>query len=147
MEQLKRADSPFRFEIPEDLIPKLREIQTRQGNWRELIDAEDVVCLYPGLGPAIFLTFDGRVLQDNYDWDESGAYEVTDPKNAWSAVVLAADAWNLPDLLKLLPPRPLDARDCPDCRGMSFTSLSDAKDKRFKVVCFHGCGGLGWVRE
>jgi hypothetical protein len=82
MEELKRAVSPYRFRIPDDLIPKLRSLRARQRDWRELIEAEDVVHLYYGLGPARFLTFDGRVLVDNDDWDGTGAYEVSDPREA-----------------------------------------------------------------
>jgi hypothetical protein len=147
MEQLKRAADPFRFHIPEDLIPKLRGLRARQKDWREVIDAEDVVHLYYGLGPAEFLAFDGRVLVDNYDWDGTGAYKVTDPKKAWSAVVIGAKLWNFPELLQLLPIRPPDAVDCGQCQGTGWVSLVDAEGKQGQFVCYDRCGGLGWLYE
>jgi hypothetical protein len=147
MEQLKRATSPFRFQIPEDLIPRLRGLRARQRDWREVIDAEDVVHLFYGLGPARFLACDGRVLVDNFDWDDSGAYEVTDPKEAWSAVVVGADVWRFPELLRLLPARPPDAKDCVQCKGTGWVCWVDAEGRKGRVVCWDHCGGLGWVRE
>jgi hypothetical protein len=147
MEQLRRAVAPFRFSIPEDLIPRLRALRARQRDWRALIDAEDVVHLYYGLGPALFLAFDGRVLVDPYDWDETGAYEVTDPKEAWTAVVVGADVWGFPDLLRLLPARPPGAVDCVVCKGAGWVFAKDAEGKNLKLLCWDRCGGLGWVCE
>jgi hypothetical protein len=144
MGQLKRAASPFRFHIPEDLIPELRSLRVRQRDWSALIDAEDVVHLFYGLGPARFLAFDGRVLVDPSDWDETDAYEVTDPKEAWSAIVVGANVWSFPDLLRLLPARPPNARDCPQCKGTGWVSWVDAVGKAGRVVCWDRCGGLGW---
>src|SRR5262245_53204998 len=134
MEQLKRAASPYRFRIPLDMIPKLRSLRARQQDWRELIDAEDVVHLYYGLGPARFLTFDGRVLVDNYDWNDAGAYEVSDPKEAWSAVVVGADVFDFPELLRLLPERPPAAVDRPSCAGAGWFFFSSADGRQGKVV-------------
>ena len=109
MEQVQRAASPYRFRIPDDLVPTLRSLRASQRAWRPLIEAEDVVHLYYGLGPARFLTFDGRVLVDNEDWDGSGAYEVSEPKEAWSAIVVGADVFSCPELLRLLPQGDQDA--------------------------------------
>jgi hypothetical protein len=144
MEQLKRAKSPYRFRIPDDMIPKLRSLRARQQNWRELIDAEDVVHLYYGLGPARFLALDGRVLVDNHDWDGTGAYEVSDPKTAWIAVVYAANRFDFPELLRILPDRPLDAIDCPRCGGSGWLLLPSFTGAP-GVVCEDSCGGLGWL--
>src|SRR5262245_14100996 len=145
MEQLKRATTPFRFLIPEDIIPVLRGLRARQQPWRDLIEAEDVVHLYYGLGPAMFLTFDGRVLVDRWDWDDRGAYEVTDPKEAWVAVVLGADDFDVPDLLRLLPPRRPDAIDCPVCGGAGWVFATTQDGREAGIVCWERCGGLGWV--
>ena len=67
MEQIKRAASPYRFRIPVDMIPGLRSLRARQEDWRPLIDADDVVHLFYGLGRARFLAFDGRVLVDSHE--------------------------------------------------------------------------------
>jgi hypothetical protein len=147
MEQLRRAAAPYRFRIPDDMIPTLRSLRARQKDWRELIDSEDVVHLYYGLGPALFLTFDGRILVDCWDWDDSGAYEVSDPKEAWSAVVIGANVFDFPDLLKLLPVRPPTAVDCPTCGGMGWWFWPTSDGRRGSFVCREVCGGLGWVRQ
>jgi hypothetical protein len=147
MEQLKRASSPYRFHIPDDLIPTLRSLRARQQDWRPLIDAEDVVHLFYGLGAARFLTFDGRILVDNIDWDGTGAYEVTEPKEAWSAVVVGADVIACPELLRLLPNRPLTAINCPSCGGAGWHFLRSADGGQGKMVCWDVCGGLGWVAQ
>jgi hypothetical protein len=147
VEQLRRADNPYRFRIPEDLVPRLRDLRSRQDPWSELIDAEDVVHLYYGLGPAMFLTLDGRVLEDSSDWDATGAHEVTDPKQAWSAVVVGAKVWGFPELLRLLPARPPKAADCVQCHGTGWVSWVDAEGKTGQVVCWDRCGGLGWLAE
>lgn len=146
MAQLKRAASPFRFHIPQDLVPNLRSLRARQQDWNEIIDAEDVVHLYYGLGPSLFLAFDGRVLVDPSAWNETDAYEVTDPKEAWCAIVLGADIWKLSALLQLLPTRPLNARDCSECQGTGWVSWVDAVGKKGRILCWDRCGGLGWER-
>ncbi len=91
MKTLKRAYTPFRYHIPQHLIPKLRALRARQQDWGEPIDSEDVVHLYYGMGPAGFLALDGRVLVDPYDWDEEDSpVRSDDPKEAWSAIVVGA---------------------------------------------------------
>lgn len=143
MEQLERAESPYRFRIPDDLLPKLETLRTRQRKWRDVIDAENVVHLYLGLGPAWFLTLDGRILVDNYEWDGTGAYEVTDPKEACLCVVIGAMILDCPELLRILPERPADAIDCPKCGGSGW--LIRSPDGRRGVACGEVCGGLGWI--
>lgn len=54
MAEIIRAKKPLRFRIPDEIIPTLRDRKKRQGAWRDLIDQEDVVLLYHGLGPAVF---------------------------------------------------------------------------------------------
>lgn len=137
MEHLRRAENPYRFYIPGDLVARLREVQSRQSPWNDLLDAEDVVCLYPGLGPALFLAFDGRIIVDDYFY-ETGVYEVSDPNEAWAAVVLGATRV-LPELLCILPERPAGAADCPDCKGGRFPCANIQQGVR------RGCGGLGWL--
>jgi hypothetical protein len=145
VDELRRAGWPYRFLIPEDLVPRLRELRSRQNPWNDLIEAEDVVHLYYGMGPALFLAFDGRVIVDDY-WNETGVYEVTDPKEAWIAVAIGADVWDVPELLRLLPERPLGAVDCPDCKGSGWLRWPSTEDRKRSVVCPR-CGALGWLAE
>jgi hypothetical protein len=147
MGQLKRIASPFRFQIPDDLVSDLRSLRARQRDWNEVVDSEDVVHLFYGLGPARFLAFDGRVLVDPTDWDGTDPYEVIDPKEAWSAIVVGTDIWSFPPFLRLLPPRPLGAVDCAQCKGTGWISWVDAVGNTGKVVCWDGCGGLGWHKS
>lgn len=63
----------MRFDVPDTLIQQLRD------HWRrDLDDVErehDAVVLDGGLGPALYLTRDGRVLVDGTGWDTSGIRE------------------------------------------------------------------------
>ena len=43
--QLKRGEAPYRFRIPDELVPRLRELRSRQQRWSDVVDAEDVVHL------------------------------------------------------------------------------------------------------
>jgi hypothetical protein len=143
--QLKRAEAPYRFHIPDDLVPRLRELQARQKPWSDAVGTQDVVHLYYGLGPALFLAIDGRVITDDYDnfTEGAGVYEVTDPKEAWVAVAIGADVWGLPELHRLLPERPAGAADCPQCKGLGWL-WPTADRPQGSVVCWE-CGALGWL--
>jgi hypothetical protein len=137
-DQIQRAENPYRFCIPNELIPVFRVLRARQKDWRELIDAEDVVHLFYGLGRARFLTFDGRVLVDSIEWDGTGAYEVTEPKEAWAAVACGAITFQCPELQNLLSKRPSGTEECTKCRGIGLYPPDDPR-----IVCV--CDGLGWI--
>ena len=152
-EQIRRAERPFRFEIPADLVPILRQLRARQKPWRGLIEDEDVVHLFYGMGPARFLTLDGRVLVDSVDWDDSAVYEVTEPKEAWAALMVGVITFKCEALRRLLPARPPTALTCPWCKGTGQRNVrklipshpTKPTEKDFEVVCdFHG---LGWVES
>jgi hypothetical protein len=142
VDKLRRAKAPYRFRIPDDLVPRLRELRSRQKPWSDLVDAEDVVHLYYGLGPALFLAFDGRVIMDDY-FNETGVYEVSDPKEAWVAVAVGADLWGVPELRRLLPERPAGAADCPQCKGSG--RLRPAEEHSQGGLFCWECGALGWL--
>lgn len=72
---------------------------------------------------------------------------MTDPKEAWSAVIVGAEVWDFPELLRLLPTRPPNAQDCDQCKGTGWVSWVDAVGKEGRVVCWDRCGGLGWECE
>jgi hypothetical protein len=49
-----------------------------------------------------------------------------------------------PDLGFLVPPRPADAVDCPDCRGTGrFPFKEGSEHLADRVICY--CGGIGWL--
>jgi hypothetical protein len=69
----------MRFVLPTSL---LEELQVWRGS-RPLDPVEreqDAFCLDPGLGPAFFLTSDGRVLVDGTGWDDTPIREATDTR-------------------------------------------------------------------
>ena len=92
------------------------------------------------------MAFDGRVITDDYDnfTEGAGVYEVTDPKEACVAVAIGADVWDLPELCRLLPERPGDAADCPQCKGSGWFRWPTTDGRQGSVVC-RGCGALGWL--
>src|ERR1051325_3900959 len=133
----------MRFEIPANLIPKLRELQSEQDYPDDVLRLEDAVVLTLGLGPAMYLTFDGRVIVHAYMEDEPPR-ESSDPKEAYTAIVVGADTRGAPELLSLLPPRPSDAIDCAACRGSGWIKMGrDIYGEPAKISCWE-CGGLGW---
>lgn len=147
MDHIRRATSPFRFQIPDDLIEPLRDLQARQQKWSPVIDSEDVVHLFYGLGVPKFLTFDGRVLADPTEWDGTNPYEVIDSKEAWSSIIVGASLFKFPELLRLLPKRPANAHNCSQCHGTGSIKIKPTNGKQVEIVCADRCGGLGWVSE
>jgi hypothetical protein len=77
-----------RLVLPESLLEELRV-------WREsrLLDPiereHDTFCLDPGLGPAYFLTSNGRMLVDGTYWNETPVREASDDE-ALAAIVVGA---------------------------------------------------------
>ncbi|MCA9093779.1 MAG: hypothetical protein KDA68_09855 [Planctomycetaceae bacterium] len=146
MEEIRRAKNPLRIHIPEELVPALRALRARQTDWRELIEREDVVHLFYGLGPAGFLTFDGRIIVDSSDWIPSeGTYEVedTEPETAWKGFRIAAKNFHCPELLQLLPTEPREAIPCPVCHGHGMMKFKRENQPDMELIC--GCHGLGWI--
>jgi hypothetical protein len=59
------------FEISENLIPKLRELQRNDLN-HDIVKSEDAVIMFGGMGDPLYLTFDGRVIIDECFMEEKG---------------------------------------------------------------------------
>lgn len=136
----------MRFDIPETLIPKLRDLQSQQNYPDEILESEDAVVMTLGLGPAMCLAFDGRVIVHDY-MDDERPRQSSDPKEAFSAIVIGAKVRKAPELLSLLLQRPANALDCADCEGSGWRQFGkDVEGKPIEVVC-RGCGGTGWVRR
>jgi hypothetical protein len=136
----------MRFEIPPDLVAKLRTLQSEESVNDPILKSEDAVVLSYGLGPALYLTFDGRIIVHPY-MDDLPPYEATDPNEAHCSIVVGANTRHLPELLALLPPRPPDAIDCARCTATGWMNFGlDIKGKPIKIVCA-GCNGLGWLER
>jgi hypothetical protein len=132
------------FEVSPELAQKLRGASANQPP----DDVElklDAFLLDPGLGPATYLTRDGRIV-----WDSAGLWGPIEPSlhEAYLAIVVGASKTGLTELLELLPRRTSDAINCRECRGTGWFEhelMRDTEGQPFRPVC-HACSGLGWRR-
>lgn len=125
------------FEIPESLVPKLRELQARDQQVKELVD-EDVVEMFPGLGDPMYLTFDGRIIILDM-MGELPPREAATLLEATSPIVIAARNRKCPELLDLLPKRGEGDLACSLCSTTGWFR----PNLEIEIVCYE-CGGLGW---
>lgn len=133
----------MRFSVSPALIEQLRRVHQERG-WRdEVITSHDSFLLDPGLGPAYYLTADGRVLVDGSGWDGTPLREADDDE-ATAAVVVGAKKTGVRELLALLPERPSGAANCEKCGGARWMSLGqDVSGQPVSVICVE-CRGRGW---
>ena len=110
--------------------------------WQDEIEAaHDAFLLDPGMGPMVYLTADGRILEDSRGWDGDAVVELTgDQANA--ALVVGAKKTGIPELLDLIPPPPPDARQCPKCKGAR--TAEPVEGFGLKFPC-DACGSRGWI--
>ena len=107
----------------------------RQRKLHRLPSGAEVVDLYGSVGGGYMLALDGRL----FEWDlETDEREVSDPISVRKALVLGSRS--IPELVRLIPSRPVDAPDCRTCEGTGSQGLSDA----LTFVCA-ACGGVGWI--
>ena len=133
-----------RVQIPPDLERKLRAAQRelRERNYPdEVMLGNDAVIMTLGLGDAMYLTFDGRVIVWNY-MDEQRPREATILREVATALVIGSRMLATPELLDLLPARPAGARTCARCAGSRWSDLA-VGDAQLGIVCPE-CEGLGW---
>jgi hypothetical protein len=135
----------MRFTLSAQLVAELRAVQAQRGYTDEVIEQEDAFLLDPGLGPAQYLTADGRVLLDFREWNGSPVREAT-PDEAVSALVIGARKTGVVGLLALLPRCPPDARTCPFCLGTHYVPAPAGADRveQRQRMCPH-CSGRGWI--
>lgn len=127
------------FDIPNELVPKLREIQTKDSH-NPIVKSEDAVVMFYGLGDLLYLTFDGRIIVENM-LDDVAPREAEKLTEATSAIVVGAKIHKFPELLSILPKRGKNAVDCENC---SATGWIEIGEDSFSIVC-QQCGGLGWI--
>lgn len=106
----------------------------------ELEATHDAFLIYPGMGPMLYLTADGRVLEDGRAWDGAAVVELTGCQ-ATQALAVGALNTGIPALLDLLPPAPEGAGTCPTCGG---THYYRPHPQHGPFPCFD-CGALGWI--
>lgn len=133
------------FSVSDELVRKLEEAGAGDRIRDPVTKGPlDVFLLDPGLGPATFLTRDGRVVWED-DW---GVAPVA--AQAYAGIIVGAKKTGVRELLELLPDRPDACEDCADCRATGWFDLGDvspeAPEHPLRFVC-PKCGGLGWRRD
>ncbi len=142
----------MRFSIPTELVPKLRELQAQSREFfiDKIAESEDAVVMTLGLGDAMYLALDGRVIVDEFSWtaeEDKSPREAKDAKEMFTAIVVGAKKRNAPELLSLLPSRSETAFDCAACECRGWKQLGkDADGNPNEIVCWE-CGGIGWVEN
>lgn len=131
-----------RFTLSESMVASLRAIQAKQlARYDDpVLRNHDAVVATYGLGPAMYLCLDGRVLILDHDEVEPALLETTDEFDLRTASVVIANRYCVPDLLtgELFPPRPPGANECRLCCGDRWV--------RNGIVC-PVCRALGWIAE
>lgn len=127
------------FKIPNELIPKLRELQAKDSH-DPIVKSEDAVTMFYGMGDPMYLTFDGRVIIDECFIEDKGRREAKNFKEAAMAVVIGAKVRDFSELLSILPERPENVFDCENCNKTGWYQLVPNLGP---FVC-GDCGGLGW---
>jgi hypothetical protein len=99
----------------------------------------DALPLMLDMGGSYAIRANGDLVQ--FAWDGPGGAEPIDDPRLIN-VALRQGSLKHPQLLCLLPSRPVGARDCSHCDGTGRSALS--KTPGFEnLVCY--CGGVGWL--
>jgi hypothetical protein len=130
------------FDIPDELIPKLRELQKKDSR-DKVVESEDAVIMFYGMGDPLYLTFDGRVIIDECFIEKKPLREAKTLVEAAMAVVVGAKIRDFPELLSILPERYQNAIDCENCGKSGWFKAGGILGP---FVC-GDCGGLGWKRK
>ncbi|MBA4188016.1 MAG: hypothetical protein C0467_08355 [Planctomycetaceae bacterium] len=136
--------------ITEPILERLRAIRVTQLQHPyadEVLTQQEVIVLTLGLGPAIYLRFDGRVLIWHY-MDDEPLRETDDVGDIAAGIVIGARNSGFDGLLSLLPQMPSNGTVCDTCCGThwwSFPRQTNNK-KPGEIVC-PTCRGLGWTVE
>jgi hypothetical protein len=130
------------FQPSKELLSELREYRQVNGA-DDLMKTYDAFMLDPGLGPAIYLSSDGRIV-----WDDDGWGVLGTRADALAAIRAGVNKTGVQRLLALLPSRESGSIDCPNCdatgRFDAHGQLRDVSGQRFSIVCVT-CAGLGWT--
>jgi hypothetical protein len=105
----------------------------------KLVRAHDAVYLYGTIGSEAVLLRDGEVRlwwSENWPASEEYSERLAAPRERTASIALGARKY--PQLLELLPTRPIDAPACATCGGAGFVGGGDG------IVC-PTCDGLGSV--
>jgi uncharacterized protein (TIGR02996 family) len=95
--------------------------------------------LMPDMAGCYCIRMEGEIISFAWDREEDAR---TGSETRVRNVVLFQGSEKYPELRLFIPPRPIDASDCPACEGKGVLMKLPA-ELRDKVVC--ECGGLGWI--
>jgi hypothetical protein len=85
--------------------------------WQDEIEiGHDAFLLDPGMGPMVYLTSDGRILEDSRGWDGDSVVELAGDR-ANAALVVGALKTGIMELVDLIEPPPPGATVCEKCHG------------------------------
>jgi hypothetical protein len=97
--------------------------------------------LWADMGGAVLLRPDGTVLE--FEWDDPSEHDPRKVDHPTWPVALVTGAERYPWLASvLLPIRPSNAVECPDCEGKG-RRIYDGPNRRGTVYCAT-CNALGW---
>ncbi len=123
------------------LVVALEQRRRARGS-DDIAERFDAFLLDSGLGPATYLTRDGRIVWHDDMWGVSGTRA-----DALVAVRVGAAKSGIASLNDLLPVRPANASDCYHCGATgqfdANGTLRDVEGRPFWIVCGE-CAGLGW---
>jgi hypothetical protein len=130
------------FQPSAALVSDLRSYRRAHGT-DDIARDYDAFLLDAGLGPGVYLSADGSVVWDDDVWGVTATRG-----EALASIVAGAKKTRIGALLSLLPQRPSDASDCPDCSASGWFDaqgqLQDLHGQLCSVVCMT-CAGMGWT--
>jgi hypothetical protein len=124
-------------------LRQLRAEQLQRPYVDEVLQKEEVVILYLGLGVSLYLALDGRVII----WNElqgEAPRQTTDERDISTGIVIGARHNALSELLELLPRRPPDGVICADCAGERWVRFPMGPGREPAQFVCPTCNGLGW---
>ena len=116
------------------------EVSPDPQNLRAVAAGGEALPLVCDFGGCLAIRPDGEIV--SFTWDKMG-----DPRVETDArirnLALFQGGKKYPELRTLIPARPPQARECPDCEGTGITTIAGEVELENNVVCY--CGGLGWL--
>jgi hypothetical protein len=131
------------FRLPDEAFDRLREKEVANGRLDSTSIEHDALWLHTDMGPVYYLTRDGRVLSEDVILETP--IEEAPQRAALSALILGAKHLDAPELLSLLPSRPVGVPDCVGCSGSGRWKLSGETSRPRATILCPECAGLGWV--
>jgi hypothetical protein len=130
------------FRLPNEAFDRLLDKERADGRVDSTSVKHGALWLHTDLGPVYYLTRDGRVLSEDVILETP--IEEAPYRAALSALILGARHLGAPELLSLLPVRPVEAPDCVPCLGTGRWRLPGETTPPNATILCPDCGGLGW---